>query len=472
MAFGVLLTGTLLSTLPQWRRFFMSERWGGYAQSSRDVDIIQNPIVSPLVCLVWFLSAALITVGWWSVWASLLNLVLCRYFFVRMRWKGVLRGMGAPGFMAYWLAAAIFLLEYSQHYAPEYRSLALLVLQVDFAFIMLSAGIYKFTSGYRRNHGMEYGMVNPQWGYWWRIYQHFPPGHWLFRTLNHFAWATEVIAGILMLIPATRFVGGMLILLSFIFIATQIRLAFLCEMVIVCCALFFYPGSLGDQFLSWMIPASMASVAAPLAIPSAVNMIFAGVLVAYLVLLPLAHSGLFYNFYARKSLPRPLQRALEIYTNFFGIIIWRVFSADHTSFLIRIHSRPRASESYERTLLSRYGLRGNLRFNHVGESIVVTTLFTTLKYYPSDSNLFQERLLRYARTLGCAADSVLEFEYVSIGKPADRFEFTTIAEYTVDPATGEVVERALDEAVSVRAVHAVSPVHEGARPGSYAPLKG
>ena len=42
VAYGVLLAGTLLQALPQARRFFLSERWGGYAQSSRAVDAIQN----------------------------------------------------------------------------------------------------------------------------------------------------------------------------------------------------------------------------------------------------------------------------------------------------------------------------------------------------------------------------------------------------------------------------------------------
>ena len=26
-----------------------------------------------------------------------------------MRWKGILRGMGAPGFIAYWVGTAVFL---------------------------------------------------------------------------------------------------------------------------------------------------------------------------------------------------------------------------------------------------------------------------------------------------------------------------------------------------------------------------
>ena len=43
VAYGVLMLGTLLWALPQWRRFFVSERWGGYAESSREIDLIQNP---------------------------------------------------------------------------------------------------------------------------------------------------------------------------------------------------------------------------------------------------------------------------------------------------------------------------------------------------------------------------------------------------------------------------------------------
>jgi hypothetical protein len=195
------------------------------------------------------------------------------------------------------------------------------------------------------------------------------------------------------------------------------------------------------------------------------------VLLAYLIILPLAHAGLFYNFYARRRLPHTLQRALEAYTNFFGIIIWRVFSVDVVNFFIRIYRRPRVYKA-GRTLISQSGLRGGLRYNHVAESITLTSLFTTLKYYPSNSALFTERLLRYARTVACPADSVLEFEYVSICKTEEGFDYVAVAEYTVDLRDATVRENILSDAVSVRAAHAVSPVYEGARPGSYVPLKG
>lgn len=471
MAYGLLLLGTLLITLPHGRRFFVTERWGGYARSSLWTDAIQNPVALPLVMGAWVVSALLITLGVWTVWAAALNLLFCRYFFIQMRWKGVLRGMGAPGFMAYWLGGAVFLLELTRRHAPGLAPAALLVLQVDFALIMLSAGLYKLSAGYARNEGMEYGLVNPEWGYWWRSWMRLPPGHWLFRTLNHLAWGTEVAAALCMLLPPTRAWGGILLMVSFAFIATQIRLGLLCELVMVCGVLYFPPGSAPDSWIRLLVPGGMEiTAAAPASLPLLTGPLTAA-LAFYMLLLPFAHGGLFYNLYARRRLAGPWQRLLEVYTNFFGMVIWRVFSVDVVNFFIRIW-RERRDGAGGRMLVSEYGWRGGLRYSHVGESITVTSLFTTLKYYPSNSPLFTERLVRYARTLPCPADSVLIFEYVSIRKIADRFAFVPVAEYRVDAAAGLVTERVLEPGMSVRAAHPVSPVQEGVRPGSYAPLSG
>jgi hypothetical protein len=52
MGYGVLLLGTLMVALTQGRRFFLSERWGGYAQSARDVDLLQHPASNPLIMAI------------------------------------------------------------------------------------------------------------------------------------------------------------------------------------------------------------------------------------------------------------------------------------------------------------------------------------------------------------------------------------------------------------------------------------
>lgn len=460
-AYGLLMIGTLLQALPHARRFFLSERWGGYGQRSAGVDAVQNPVALPIVLAVWFASVLALIVGWAVVPAAFVNALLCRYFFIHMRWRGVLRGMGAPGFMAQWLAVAVAVLEWSRRYAPDAQGLALLVIQVDFAFIMLSAGIYKFVAGYRTGNGMELGMVNPEWGHWWQFWGRQRPDAVWFRVFNQLAWSTEVVAALLMVVPQTRLLGGLLIFLSFVFIASQIRLGFLCEMVMVSCVFFVPAGSLVDGWLgAFAGPVPAPATPMPMA---AVTLLTVG-LWCYLAALPLAYAGMSFNLYQKRRLPGVLQRLLDQYTNMFGLIVWRVFSADHTNFFVEIEER-RADGT--RRVVSAWG--HGLRFGHVAEAITVTTLFTTLKYYPSHREMFVDRLLRYARTVPRAPKSLLAFRYVAIVKRERRFEHVAAAEYLVDVERGTVDEQVIDDSVSVRGLVAESPVHQAVRPGSYAP---
>src|SRR5262249_40102944 len=106
VGYAALLLGFLLMIVPHARRFLRSERWGGYARSERFVDLVHNPVVSGVTLAVWTASAVCLALGRWTLIAALVSLLIARYFFVQMRWRGVARGMGAPGFMTYWLAAA------------------------------------------------------------------------------------------------------------------------------------------------------------------------------------------------------------------------------------------------------------------------------------------------------------------------------------------------------------------------------
>jgi hypothetical protein len=159
---------------------------------------------------------------------------------------------------------------------------------------------------------------------------------------------------------------------------------------------------------------------------------------------------------------------LEIYTNTFGILVWRVFSVDVVGFFVKIHRAQRADIA-KRELTARWGWRHGLRYSSVAEAITVTSLFTTLKYYPSNNELFVERVLRYARTVRHARDEVLVFEYIGLLKESGGWEVVPTAEYVVDTTEGTVEEHVLDDRIAVRAAHEHSPVHEAARPGTYAP---
>jgi hypothetical protein len=466
--YGLLLSATLWGAYRHGRRFFLSERWGGYAQSSRDVDVLHNPRAYYLIAGLWFASAIGITIGKFTVPASLVNLAFCYYFFVHMRWKGVLRGMGAPGFMTYHFAAATFLMELTSTSAPSLRSTALLLVQADYALIMLSAGLYKMTAGYPSGNGMELGMVNPQWGFFHRFFSRFSPKNPMFFVLNQLAWSLEVLAAIMMFVPPLRMWGGLLMVASFAAISMKIKLGNLCGIVIIGGLMFVPPESAIDVALSSLVSNSLLTHAGtPLAGPL-YHLLAAG-LTTYLVLLPFAHAGLFFNFYAKRSFPAVLQRVFERYTNLFGLIIWRVFSSDHTNFYIHVYRAPRVSPE-TLTSLSDYD-RPRGRFRHVGECIALTSLFTTLKYYPSNNAIFQERVLRYSRTIPHGAHEVVVFRYFSLRKGAECFESVLAAEFVVDVAAATVEERALTTDVSVRRASNSSPLHEGRRPGSYVALR-
>lgn len=467
IAYAVLMLGTLAVTLPLARRFFVSERWNGYAQSGPLTDLIQNPLAMPVVQAVWFAANALLLINYQTVLAALVNLLLCRYFFIGMRFRGILRGMGAPGFMAYWLAACVFFLEYARYMDPARRLLpaALLAFKVDFAVIIFCAGQYKLFSGYAQNNGLELGVVNPMWGRWWRFYSRIPPGHLMYRTLNHLAYLTEIGAAILMLIPRTQAIGALLLALSFVWIAANIRLAFLCEMVILCCFLYVAQGTFEDDLMRRIMGDPARSPQLFAAAPGWLNDALRYGLLAYVVLLPAVKLMTYYNFYARRRFPQPVQRVLDAYAGFFDIKIWRVFTVDIINFLVDIY----IEDSRGRAKYSHHGRP--FRYAHVGESICLASIFTTLKYYPDQRRLFEERLLRYARTVPCPRDAILVFQYMAIRKRERDFCFSPVIEYVVDPRAGTVRDRPLEASFSVHAAAQTSPVHPGARPGSYAPAE-
>jgi hypothetical protein len=239
-------------------------------------------------------------------------------------------------------------------------------------------------------------------------------------------------------------------------------------MVMLSCVIFVPAGHPVDAVLARL---PLAAPSTGIAAPALLNGIITTALIAYALLLPLVKVGQYVNLLLRRRFPGPAQRALDRYANVFGIIVWRVFSADHTNFFARIGLEDPTTR--RRSPLARPGrvdMATGLRFVHVGEFITLVSIFTTAKYFPSRPELLHERLLRYARTLRRPGSGRIVFEYVVLAKSARAFEERTIAEFTVDVETGRVVETTLDPEASVRAPSPVSPIHEAARPGTYQPL--
>lgn len=499
MIYGALMTGTLLFFFRHGRRFFLSSRYGGYGDTTAKVVAVQNPLVMPLLGAAWLSATVLLTLGKWTVPAAAVNAACCWYFFVALRWSGLARGLGAPGFMSWWLGVCVLLLEFTGQLAPAARNLAILAVQVDFALIMLSAGIYKSIAGYRHNEGMNYGLANPAWSYWPRWYGRIRPEHFIFRGSNQLGWSMEILGAACMLIPSLRFWGGLIILLSFVYVWTQIRLGTLCAVVIACCLFFFTEGSLGSTALVALMPQQLTQTVTIASGGAAwLNVLATTVLGAYLVLLPLAHAGLFYNFLSRRSLPKLLQMPLVAYTNALGIIIWRVFSADHTRFFVRIYSELHdataqvtstsagsarflgltlrrddataiaptmfVTPAANRRVINDYATRV-ARFRHVVESITLTCIFTARRYFASRPEVFQNKLLTYARTLPGEPGERLVFQFVRLEKAEREMRYVAESEHTVDLKRGTVTERLLESQPAPPPRHSV--VFESAGHGSY-----
>ena len=469
--FALCMLGMLLVSLPSAKRFFGTERWGGYADNGPLMNILFSPLGRVLVLSSWIASACWLLIDRHTVLAALVCLVRSRFCFIGLRWRSISRGMGAPGFMLYWLAALVFFLEYTRFYDPSgyLRILAILTFKVDFAVIMLCAGQYKLFAGYPQNNGMERGMVNPWWGKLRRLYRDLPTDHLIFRFFNHCAYLGELVAGALMLYAPTAEAGALFMAMSFVLIFVHIKLAFLTFTVMVCCFLFCHPGGWVDSLLP--------SAAAPQAIDPNLLMTVANValgafLLIYLLLLPFMKAGTYYNFYAKKRLPEKWQAFQDKWTNLWGIIIWRVFTIDNTNFYVNAFQENR--ETGERRLYSvpeEFSFSKGFRYLHVCEYVCFVSIFTTLKYFPSNSPLFTKKLLRYARTIPCSEDEVLVFQWVDIKKDHNRFHEVPSKEYRVDLLSQELTVTDLADGSSETDSLRYSDLHEAGKVGSYAPAK-
>lgn len=464
--YGVLILCTILWTLAPGRWFFRGARWGGYGDDRNlQVALLQNPFSRLLITGLWSASAIGLIVGKQTVLCGLINLVICWFYFVHCRWNSLLRGMGAPGFFCYWLGAVTFLLELGRHMDPTGRILAVLVLvaQVDFALIQLCAGSYKSVCGYSANAGMQLGMANPFWGHHWRFYSKMRPDHPVFVFLNQVSYRVQIGAALLMLFPSTRLIGALIIAASFLGVMTQIRLGFLLPKVMISSLLFVQAGSAADEFINRWASAPVSIQETSWVLPQWASLAIAAFLTVYLVLLPLAKACQWYNLLKSASFPAPLQGFLEKWANAFGIIIWRVFSVDVINFFVRIYVGEK-----EYTTLGKPRWFNRFRYIMVAESIAMTSIFTTLKYHPADSDFFRDKLVRYARSIPCAEGETVRFAYHDIDYSGPEFRFRHTIDYIVDPHAGTVDVLQLEARPDAPTC---SPVRPGARPGSYLPAE-
>lgn len=416
---------------------------------------------------------------------SALLFPLFRHFYINTRWTSIRRGGGAPGFMSHFTVRTVLLLELLRATDPAGATLrlALTAVRWDLGWIMTCAGAYKLLVGYLRRQGMEYGHVNPLWGYHFRRLSRGAPQGFTPHLLNHLGCLVELAAGVLMLLPwpTAQVLGSLAISGSFLYVGLNIRLGRLAALMVIL-PLCYFPN---------IEATALASAQPLLAAPPALLFVLRCGIWAFMLVLPLVKFMQYLNLFANRTLPEPLQGGLTRFANWAPIIIWRVFTPDVTNFYVRIYGCAEDGATLH-TLVDEetYSLRGflapprqvlfKLRMLHVTESIALTSVFTTRRYFPSDFGLFARKLHAYAASLqrgsGLAAPS-LRFDFVAIEKVLDedggaggtggRWAYSPKVRYTVTMASGEVREERLDPAFDITAPAQHSPVREGVAPGSY-----
>lgn len=467
--YALFLLAQLAITLPRVRTFFTSERYGGYVSSSWMRDRLYHPILIYAAVAVWVVAAIGLVFDRSTFACAVASYAACRFVLTDPRWSSLSRGFGAVGHVTNWTNLALVMLELSR-FADDasgtIRTVALFVFRADFAMIMIVAGVYKLTAGYASNDGYQIALANPWWCFWSALYRRLNPTNVLFRIMNHCAYGVEIVAGLLMLTPLREF-GAAAIALSFAYLATQLRLAFLPGMVAGCYFLFVPHGGRADALLhevfkqGVLVPAHVVSGAYAPAIAAA--------LWTYLALVVLVRLGLCYNFYGRARLPGLLQSFNDAIANVLVVTLWRVFTANVVNFYIDVRL---VDEHGIETPYEHIGIRSlplGLRFAHAGEFVALCTTFTALKYFPDNFALFEERALRYARTIPLPLGKRVVLVYTAIDASAAGFAYTEIARFVADPGRQAITEHLLAPGRDPRTAAAASSITYAAKPGSYAP---
>src|SRR3990167_8351163 len=85
VSYALLSLLTFSLWLPNLRHYFLSEKFGGYVHLCN--ERLHTPLVAGLMIVVWIMSLGLMLLGFYTVIASFLNLILCHFYFIQMRWK-------------------------------------------------------------------------------------------------------------------------------------------------------------------------------------------------------------------------------------------------------------------------------------------------------------------------------------------------------------------------------------------------
>lgn len=420
----------------------------------KNISFIAWPIL--LLCILF---------DFYRLPSSIFLVCIFRYFFINTRWSSLLRGGGAPGYMSYYTLLIIMLCEISFILPSSNQEWAGYLIKIDFGVIILCSGLYKSLTGYLNCDGMEYGLANPLWSYFFSYFAKVNPKNIFFKIQNITACVLQIIAGLCICFSPINhllgYLGGTLVFLSFIYLLPLIRLGRL-SAIMMSIGILFLP-DINFSFLE--INKNVIQISDYID-EKFLNGLFKTLFLIYLPLLIIIKITQYLNLFKNIYWPLNINFFFSKIANFFPIIIWRVFTPDVTNFYIMIRLRDKINNS-TKTLVenSTYEYSGfhsfwtKFRYLHVMESIVLTTLFNSLRYFHNNPKLFNERLLRYSKTLPNHLDKIITYNYILIEKASTNFNYTHLKSFIVDTKKDTINTMEVGQSELISKSSTYSPVH-------------
>lgn len=370
-----------------------------------------QPVFAVLLPVLSLLSYAALAFDLLPFHFLLLPLLTNYFYLVHNRFFKLSKGGSAIGAFTNFLATHLFLLEFQAHVAMGVfeRELIVSICQWDFALLMFYAGITKFKTGYWQNEGIQYGLMNPAWGRFPKLFGRLRPAHPFWAAFNKTMTVFEIALGIMLFVPVpevqTAAVIGTIAL--FLGIFATIRLNFLAILIILY-ALLLQQIDLGAG------PQEGASLDLPIGIA----------IFSYLGLLGLVKLYQLYKIFAGRIPPGILGLVFFKVESYFPFNTWSVFDPEFTNYYLRILSHGSQSVEFlvdERAYQSL--AEGKWRYRNGTESILLASLFYK-KELKVQHKVFAPDLKKYIRSLALPSDlKLVEFQYMkNTGRPEQLYE--------------------------------------------------
>ena len=392
--------------IPNFKRIFSEKKFGGYLDRKK----VSFKFESELLTVVWFLMNSLMLLEIKRIYASFALLLICYYYFIFHRFTSISRGMGAPGYFTFFINKISFLIIIVSDYFPSFLNNLINFISMEIGLIFIVSAIYKIKSGYRTDRGINIGLVNPQWSYFPNFWQKINLFSIKYRILNFMSIYMELLGGIFLCIPKTQIAGFTLITLTFLAVATTVRLGVLCIQIIL---------SVSTVFINTSETKNITNH------HDILSIIFLIIIMAQIISYLVNFLILFkeYNF------KYMIKKFVHFMNKYYGISLWRVFTSDLTSIYVEVYAKNQLGEY---RLLSEWGKWNCFRYRNVGESITITSIFTTLKYFPANSDLFESKLLTHSLSIKDYNFIKYKVYYIATNIDYASHEFVLVSDFNVD----------------------------------------